>query len=828
MGIKKLKLSGVTSKKAVDPLDIFNNKLTLRGSIKNIWEPQAEALRGWHGNRERNDTVIQMNTGGGKTLVGLLIAQSLLHELNRRIVYVVANNQLVEQTLARASEIGLSPASRYNFEWQRKEEFEAADTFCVTNYTAVFNGFSTFRDRDVNGFVFDDAHVAETTIRDCFTLKIGSDSDAFNAILTLYRPHSANTLGASKLQDIADDNPTTMLFVPMFVVWKHAQELRTLLLDSGIDEAANTKYVWNHLSNHLAHCTVLIRAQGVEISPPVVPLHTLPYFRDSVKRTYLTATLPSHAAFARTFGITNPTVVHPGGKSGDAQRLFIFAAGETDEVQRASALKLVEEHKACVISPSKGKADQWNPPSLIFDKSSGHEGIEDFAESDDPQLLGLVARYDGIDLPGDACRILILDRLPRGESFFDRFMDEGAQTDAIRVGHTATRIVQAIGRIFRSNTDHGAVILVGSDLHDWIRNPSNRSYLPPLLQQQLALALELHKKIKANEVTEEELLNGVLTGDADWDDLYNDNIDAFLPALVGEADAWYPAMLLREREGYSAIWDGDFGNAIDCFSTLAEDAQSKDAKIAAWYKHLEGLAHLCANDQPTALSAFAEAAARRNELIRPSETRDKMFKQPEVDTIGFQARTLASLYRKKRAKVVAWLKSAEERLVYGNNTSEAEKAMETLGVLLGIESSRHDNEGGPDNLWSGEEHVWGFDLKTGKLSTSVYSKDEISQSHTHSQWVSDNCSHPTRRHAIVGHELAVSSRASPAPSLEVIDLAGFQEIVGSVKKMFEAVDAGSKDNLEESFEAWIRHFGLQWPDVVLALPSRKAQDMKSD
>lgn len=164
MGIKKLKLSVSPGKKTVDPLDIFNNKLTLRGTIKNIWEPQAEALRGWHSIRDRNDTVIQMNTGGGKTLVGLLMAQSLLNELNRRIVYVVANNQLVEQTLARATEIGLSPASRYNYEWNRREEFEAADTFCVTNYTAVFNGFSTFRDRDVAGFVFDDAHVAETSI----------------------------------------------------------------------------------------------------------------------------------------------------------------------------------------------------------------------------------------------------------------------------------------------------------------------------------------------------------------------------------------------------------------------------------------------------------------------------------------------------------------------------------------------------------------------------------------------------------------------------------------------------------------------------------------
>jgi CRISPR/Cas system-associated endonuclease/helicase Cas3 len=52
-----------------------------------------------------------MNTGGGKTLVGLLIAQSIVNEIKGRVLYVCPNNQLVEQTIARSHEIGLFPAS---------------------------------------------------------------------------------------------------------------------------------------------------------------------------------------------------------------------------------------------------------------------------------------------------------------------------------------------------------------------------------------------------------------------------------------------------------------------------------------------------------------------------------------------------------------------------------------------------------------------------------------------------------------------------------------------------------------------------------------------
>ncbi len=473
-----------------------------------------------------------------------------------------------------------------------------------------------------------------------------------------------------------------------------------------------------------------------------------------------------------------------------------------------------------MISPSAGKAKQW--PSEIFDKDDGNEAIEEFAESGEARLLGLVARYDGIDLPGDACRILILDRLPRGESLFERFVDEGTNIDAIRVGHTATRIVQAIGRIFRSNTDHGAVVLVGCDLKDWILNPKYRSYLPPLLQKQLSLGIELSKEIKKGDVTEQELLAGVLNGDEDWDNVYKQHIDLMRTVPEVATDDWYPQLLLDEREAFKLLWDGDFDSASNLFSELSEYGDMKDRRLGAWYKHLEGLAYLCCGDQQTALQSFADAAANRPELIRPSEHRDKMFKPPKVESAGFQARALAALYRSKKTKMNSWVKTIQNDLLYGDDTKRTEKAMQLLGMLLGLESSCHDKEGGPDNLWIGKHddvQVWGFDLKTGKERTSFYSKEEIGQSHTHAQWVKDKYRKNARRHAIVGHQLVVSNLASPSAELEVIDLIGFRDVATRVSKMMNSVEVGNKDDLESSFEGWLGFYGLLWPNVVHALPT---------
>lgn len=110
----------------VNPKEIFKS-LTLRGTIQNIWEPQAEALGTWFDkHREDSDVVIQMSTGGGKTLVGLLIAQSIVNETKGKVVYVCPTNQLVEQVASKAAECGITVATYMRGQWTNQHHLEAA------------------------------------------------------------------------------------------------------------------------------------------------------------------------------------------------------------------------------------------------------------------------------------------------------------------------------------------------------------------------------------------------------------------------------------------------------------------------------------------------------------------------------------------------------------------------------------------------------------------------------------------------------------------------------------------------------------------------------
>lgn len=829
MALKKIKIPVPHGKKPTDPQEIFN-KLTLRGSIENIWQPQAEALQKWQDKRPDSDVVIQMNTGGGKTLVGLLIAQSLVNETKGRVLYVCPNNQLIEQIEDRAKEIGLTPATRYKSAWNSREEFETGNTFCLTNYASVFHGYSIFRNDDVDALIFDDAHVAENVIRGQFTLKIPNNHVAFNKILHIFRDHFANSSQAERFEDISQGRFTSVLLVPMFVVWEHAQQLRTILLDSGITADSNTKYVWEHLKEHLNRCAIVADGSGLEITPAVLPLSQLSYFREGVRRIYLTATLPSRASFVRTFGVSDPTIIQPSGKSGDAQRLFVFVPGEDDEEQRHEALALVESHKCCVISTSDKKGQEWVPPANIYATDSGQEEIDRFRESKQPEMLGLIARYDGIDLPGDSCRVLILDRLPTGENLINRFIDESVRVETIRTSNIATRVVQAIGRIFRSNTDHGVVLLVGPQLQSWLRTPKNREYLPPLLQQQLLLSTELAKQVEGEEITWEDLIEGILIGEDNWDEMYNEYIDQFEASVSSPTVDWHIELILKEQEAYEKLWQGQFQQASDQYALLANTAQENDYRLAAWYRHWRGLALMCAEDRQGALSEFIAAANRRSELGRPSGKRERSFKLPEPIAQGKQATNLAKWYRKKKEQISTLINQVETDLIYGPNTNKAEEACSALGRLLGLDVKRPDKakDTGPDVTWEGLNgfKAFGFELKTDKKKDGEYFKKDISQCHDHSQWLLTNYDGKTAL-TIVGPRIQVSKQANPSSTLQIVEIDSMRDLFARVKSMHEAVEAGDKANLEQIFQAWLEYYGLTWPICVESFDSTLAVDLKN-
>lgn len=820
--------------KESDPEKIFES-LTLRGTVENLWSPQASALKEWHRQRTSQDVVIDMNTGGGKTLVGLLIAQSLVNETDKKVLFVCPTKQLIEQAAGKAAECGIEVATYMNGAWDQREVSEESRGPCLTNYAAVFNGKSIFEREDLGGVVFDDAHVAGSTIRSLFTLSFDKGSNVYKEVVQRIQPYfEANRQGQTLKDAAVEGDPRCLLFVPMFEVRRLAPMLSKLMLDNGVENDKKTLFAWEHLKDHLDRCVILISGSRVEIAPAALPLHRLRCLSGEARRVYLTATLPSSSEFVKTFGSFSPVRISPKGKSGEAQRLIVFPEGRKDADHRTSTKELIESHKTCIIVPSTRASSEWTDVASLFDGDTGQAGIQKFADATGEEKLILAARYDGIDLPGDACRILVLDGLPKGSHLLTRFLDESLQVASFRASRAAIRMVQAVGRIFRSNTDHGAVVMCGVEVQGWARSPDNQRYLPPLLQKQIQLGISLAKSVNSEETNYDDLLESVLSGDKKWDQFYKQKIDEFeVTSSKGPPD-WLVDFAAREQRAYQKLWEGNEADAAAEYGLLGDDADKHDIRIASWFRHWEGYAYDLLGKVSAARKAYLAAANVRSELGRPKISNESIIRSETIGKASHQANSVAKVFESQKSKILSQIDKLTADLSYGDKTNPVEEALRVLGTLIGLDSSRPDNDEstGPDVKWHlpTMKSGVGLEAKTNKKPTSQYQKkDDIGQFHDHSEYLAKKHPDEDFRKVIVGRYLRVSADCHPPEDLRVIQLEAFQDLACRLKQLYQALTSShANEPIEIVAERWLRELGLKWPSCIDSLPSKLAIDLQND
>src|SRR5260221_9352075 len=180
---KKLRASK-TQQPVTDPIEIFRH-LPKPSEITDLYTSQAEVLKAWYDRQDERDLVIKLHTGGGKTLVGLLIAQSIMNKTHEPVLYLSPTTQLVDQIAEKARAYSI-PAVVYEKErWDElPEEFLNGQSVLICTYHALFNARSRFGVRGtgkeiihVAGIILDDAHVSFSTMRDAFTLRIDKEDD---------------------------------------------------------------------------------------------------------------------------------------------------------------------------------------------------------------------------------------------------------------------------------------------------------------------------------------------------------------------------------------------------------------------------------------------------------------------------------------------------------------------------------------------------------------------------------------------------------------------------------------------------------------------------
>ena len=89
---------------AGSPLDSTIDPVDLYSALPNppwqyLRQPQGAVLQDWFARRGDPDLVIKMNTGAGKTVVGLLALKSRMNEDAGPVAYFTADKYLTQQVL---------------------------------------------------------------------------------------------------------------------------------------------------------------------------------------------------------------------------------------------------------------------------------------------------------------------------------------------------------------------------------------------------------------------------------------------------------------------------------------------------------------------------------------------------------------------------------------------------------------------------------------------------------------------------------------------------------------------------------------------------------
>lgn len=690
-------------------------------AVDSLWLHQGDVIRAYAENHQDTpDLALELPTGTGKTLPGLLVGEWVRRKAEGPVIYATPTKQLARQVAATAEREGIPAAlligsAKY---WNPTDEasVEGGEAIGIATYSAVFNSSPKLPEPRL--LIFDDAHAGEQFVGNEYGIGIrrNDDEDAYLEVLEALKPFLSGLL-VQRLE--GDPDPGA-----------HHQ-VRLIL--PAVDQAALTKldaalaglpkphlYKLAMIRSGLAACCVYLSYGAIQIRPMIPPTYENHVFARGKQRIYLSATLGSGGELERAFGrreivrMPLPTKTPP--RSG--RRLFVFP----DLVKGGSATELTKQiigltDKALVLSQetianaeAAAKALAGDGVPVMGRDNLEQQGLESFAKAP-TGVLGLANRYDGLDLPGNACRIVVLGGKPDAVGLQERFLSERADANAALAERLRTRIVQGAGRCTRGPNDYAVVVVLGSDIMKYFSRPENLNALEPELHAEVEFGWQNSKGADPDEVVEN--VEMFLEHGADWREQGEPMVAEFRQDAVKVeppgTDALGKAAAL-EVEAWQLAFGGDW---IGASEKLQEAVPHVGPEATRGYRgmllYIAGVwLHLGAQDETQrsrARQLVREAALAANRGTWLKEMRElpgadevPLISEDIVAVNRVVARLRGQLQPKRISTALTEMREALDQ----DEAARYERGLTTLGSFLGAEASKPKGQGRCDSAW-----VWG-------------------------------------------------------------------------------------------------------------------------
>lgn len=744
------KLRGsIKKQKPIEPTDIFR-RLPKPPGINDLYTSQAEVLKEWYRRRTDHDVVVKLHTGGGKTLVGLLMAQSTLNETGEPVLYLAPTTQLVNQTLEKARSYGIT-AVPYVPKTPLAEEFVNGSAIMVATYAALFHGRSKFGVRGANqppvkasAVILDDAHAAFSVVRDAFTLKVEAQKqkELYEKLTTLFRAAFKEVDKLGSFDDVVSGSEFSVLEVPYWA-WREKIDVVREMLRADTSEF---ELVWPFLRDYLHLCHALVSKSSFTITPVLPLVNALPTFFDAPRRIYMSATIADDSEIVRTFDASSKSVseaLTSRSLAGISERMILipelmpFQFNVRGVVKKLLTMTAEKSMGAVVLVPSgEGKAaDNWTDVATLPATTKAVEQL--VTELQEGQVFGpavFANRYDGIDLPGNSCRLLVMEGLPTGTSDYELYKASALYGGTTITRMLAQRIEQGIGRGARGAGDYCVVLLLGRDLAAWVAKQANSRFLTNATKAQLAMGEMISKSINDTKDLAATISKSYKR-DKEWTGFHAETLAEMIDETPPDMTRF--ELAAAERKALNLWQDGNYDKAITVLEK-AIDTNAPDPQTTGWIKQLAARVADSWQHCDRAEELQRQAFATNRNLLRPKVLPPyRPLPTPDVQAKAIVAQVAE--YRPKRG----FLPQFEESVAHLNRNSSSnqfEQGLADLGRMIGLSTERHDNNGeGPDVLWLLQSKTGlVIEAKSRKKETGALKKEDHGQLLVAKEWFANH------------------------------------------------------------------------------------------
>lgn len=745
------------------------------------------------------------------------------------MVYLCPTRQLVQQTLDKAAEVSISAVAYEPGPADLPTAFLNGQSVLVATYAAVFNGRSKFGILGsgsepvlVGAVICDDAHVALSAIRDAFTLTVlrKAHEELYQELCTRFRA-DFNQIGRIGIfDDVVEREEPGVLEVPYRAWGVKAPAIRELLARSYADAF---KYQLPLLRNSFELCHVLISSRDFSITPLLPLVDQFPMFQECPRRVYMSATIADDSSIIRTFDANTKSIKEPiipdtlagvGERMILAPSLMAFKSKDDRFVAKEIVKSASRQVNVVVLAPSEAAGERWKSSGSVVLGNDVDAAIERLQSSTTgPSTFIFANRYDGIDLPGDACRLLVLDGLPKAASAYDSFRSEALRGSSSLNLSLAQKVEQGLGRATRGAGDYCVVLLVGSDLTSWVTRHDSLELMTPSTRAQVNMGYGISKDISSLK----DLVGTIqqcLRRDPDWMRYHAETLAD--RAETPKTDEASIAAAVAERAYLRAFSQRLYLDAQGVASQYAS-AHNEDRRLRGWFLQLAARAAYFSQDLAKADSLQLEAFQTNPILWCPSAAAELYV---PITHVGSQAEAIVTQIA-QFALPNGHLQAFEEEisnLTPTATSNQLEQSLKRLGDFLGFHSERPEQDYGlgPDVLWLPADPA-GFviESKGNKKGTSSLSKSDHGQLLVSENWFKQH--YPSRKPVrVVLHQNNKATEPAMAHGTLALTFESLAKVAAALRAVLQDVclNVGSSQKRLKLCDALLRKHRLTFPEIV--------------